>query len=241
MSRGRPVLLALGVGVAAVVLGSVALRTGVAEDPAAGSAGSSTAGAAAGRGEDDASDQTDPGESASPEVRSIEVETSQARRAGSARANPPQGLRLPGTGWLDVEAVGTHPSGLLDVPKDVDRIGWWEGGARIGDPFGSVLLAGHVDSATQGLGPSAALLSVARGADVSVRTASRTTRWEVSSRRLVPLDHLTRYPRLLSPKGPARLTMVTCAPPFVASHGGYQNLAIVEARPVEGPERSRPR
>lgn len=232
MSRGRPTLLALGVGVAAVALGSAALRTGVADDSANGSgkAISSSAGAPADRGED----ATTAGGSESSDVRSIDVEASQAQRVGSVQARPPRALRLPGTGWLDVEAVGTHPSGLLDVPSDVRRIGWWEGGARIGDPFGSVVLAGHVDSATQGLGPSAGLLTIAKGAEVDVRTSARTTRWEVSSRRLVPLDDLEQFPRVLSPTGPARLTMVTCAPPYVASRGGYQNLAIVEARPVEG-------
>ena len=223
MSKGRPALLALGVGVAAVVLGSAALRTGASQDPAGGPS-------------------RDPaGPSASPSVRTIEVDSSQAERVGSVQAADPRAVRLPGSGWLAVAAVGTHHSGLLDVPDDVRRIGWWEGGARIGDPFGSVLLAGHVDSSTQGLGPYSELLSAPKGAEVSVRTADRTTRWRISSRQLVPIGDLGKHPRILSPKGPARLTMVTCAPPFVADDGGYQNLAVVEALPVGGRTGSRPR
>ena len=159
---------------------------------------------------------------------------SQARRVGSVEPEAPTEVRLPGTAFLPVSAVGTRADGLLDVPPDVDRLGWWEGGARVGDPFGSVLLAGHVDSVTEGLGPSAVLLSVERGERIALRTASRTTTWAVRSRRLVPLDDLASYPGVLSSSGPARLTLVTCAPPFLPDAGGYQNLAVVTARPVAG-------
>ena len=44
----------------------------------------------------------------------------------------------------------------------VDRVGWWDGSAQVGDPYGSTVLAGHVDSREQGLGVFAALLEVAR-------------------------------------------------------------------------------
>ena len=37
--------------------------------------------------------------------------------------------------------------------------------------------------------------------------------------------------------GERRLTLVTCAPPYVASRGGYQNLAVVTAVPVSPAER----
>ena len=151
---------------------------------------------------------------------------------GSVEPQAPQAVRLPGTALLPVAAVGTREDGLLDVPADVDRLGWWEGGAKVGDPFGSVLLAGHVDSATEGLGPSSVLLSVERGEEVEVRTASRTSTYRIRSRRLVPLDDLASYPGVLSASGPARLTLVTCAPPFLPDDGGYQNLAVVTARPA---------
>ncbi len=233
MRRARPALLALGVGVAAVLLGSAALGTGTSGQPADGAALEPSSGSSPG--------SVSASPSASPSVRLIEVDPSQARRVGSVRAMEPRAVRLPGSGWLDVAAVGTQVDGLLDVPADVNKIGWWEGGARIGDPFGSVLLAGHVDSATQGLGPSSTLLTADEGARVSVRTGASTTRWQISSRHLVPIDELGQHPRVLSPQGPARLTLVTCAPPFVESRGGYQNLAVVEALPVDEPGRSRTR
>jgi hypothetical protein len=42
---------------------------------------------------------------------------------------------------------------------------------------------------------------------------------------------------IFSPAGPRRLVMVTCAGPFDESRGGYQNLAIVTARPEGAPTR----
>jgi len=44
--------------------------------------------------------------------------------------------------------------GELQVPTNVDHVGWWDGSAAAGDPFGSTVIAGHVDSATQGIGSS---------------------------------------------------------------------------------------
>ena len=160
------------------------------------------------------------------------VAPAEAERVGSVVPEAPERLRLPGTGPLPVLAVGTRSNGVLDVPDDVTRLGWWEGGSRIGDPFGSVLVAGHVDSTTQGLGPAAVLLEVDAGQDVVVRTASRTTRYEIRSRRIIAREDLARYPEVYAPSGPARLVLVTCAPPFVASQDGYQNLAVVTAVPT---------
>lgn len=165
------------------------------------------------------------------EVR--EIEATPAPRVGSVRARVPTAVRLPGGDLLEVVPVGTREDGLLDVPADVDLVGWWEGGSRVGDPFGSVLLAGHVDSEDEGLGPSARLLTVERGDEVEVRAGGRTTSYAVASRRLVPLDDLASYPEVLSADGRARLTLVTCAPPFLPDDGGYQNLAVVTALPEE--------
>lgn len=102
-------------------------------------------------------------------IEERDVSPSPARRVGSV-ARRPREIRLPGTGWLPVDAVDTRRNGVLDVPADVDRLGWWQGGSRVGDPFGAVLVAGHVDSETQGLGPSAVLLEVAGGDEVRVRS-----------------------------------------------------------------------
>ena len=52
-----------------------------------------------------------------------------------------------------VVPVGLHPDGALVIPDDVRQVvGWWTGGAKAGEAFGSVVVAGHVDSARRGIG-----------------------------------------------------------------------------------------
>lgn len=156
-----------------------------------------------------------------------------ARRATSAVvAEAPVRATLPGGRRVPVRAVTTTPSGLLDVPDDIDVAGWWRGGAQLGDPFGATLVAAHVDSRTQGLGPFAELLTVAPGARLRLDSAHLSQTFEVRSRRLVPQGSLDRETWLFEAGGPRRLLLVTCAPPYDAARGGYQNLAVITAVPA---------
>lgn len=161
-----------------------------------------------------------------------------ARRAPSVVvAESPRRLTLPSGLEVPISAVGTSAAGLLAVPADVDRAGWWRGGSRLGDPFGSTLVAAHVDSRTQGLGAFAELLTVSPGASVRLGSENLAQRFEVRSRRLVPQGSLVRETWLFDVSGERRLTLVTCAPPYDAARGGYQNLAVVTAVPVSPVER----
>jgi hypothetical protein len=167
----------------------------------------------------------------------VEVPVTPARRADSvARPQPPRVAVLPSGRSVPIEAAGTTPAGLLDVPSDIDTAGWWTGGARLGDPFGSVLVAAHVDSTTQGLGPFAELLTVRAGTRVLLESAGLRQAFEVTSRRLVPQGSLVDDSWIFDASGELRLTLVTCAPPYVAAAGGYQNLAVVTAVPLGPPE-----
>ena len=125
---------------------------------------------------------------------------------------------------------------MLDVPEDIRTAGWWRGGSRLGDPFGSTVVAAHIDSKTQGLGPYAELLSVEAGARIVVRSAHLRQVFRVASLRLMPRTELAGNGEIFAVSGPRRLTMVTCAGPYDADRGGYQNLAIVTALPATGPQ-----
>ncbi len=149
----------------------------------------------------------------------------------------PLATRLPNGRVVRVEPVSTGADGTLAVPEDITTSGWWRGGSRVGDPFGSMLVAAHIDSTTQGLGPFAALLSVRRDQRVQVTTRHLRQDFTIRSLRLVPQGSLTHERWLFSPSGQPRLTLVTCAPPYDKSRGGYQNLAVVTAVPVSDPVR----
>jgi hypothetical protein len=162
-----------------------------------------------------------------------------AQRVGSVVPEPPRGIRLPNGRRVAIRPVGTTSNGLLDVPDDIERAGWWSGGSRLGDPFGSTLVAAHVDSRTQGLGPFASLLGVHAGDRVHVWSDGLRQPFEVTSLRLRPQGTIGPTSWLHSPEGPRRLTLVTCAGPYDAARGGYQNLAVITATPLNR-ARSRP-
>ena len=155
-------------------------------------------------------------------------------RRAAAKPEPPIELRLPSGVTVKVRSVSTRADGVLDVPDDIRVAGWWRGGSRVGDPFGATLLAAHIDSKVQGLGPYAELLSVEPRARFVLRSAHQRQVFLVTSLRVVPRSRLAGVTNLFSVSGPRRLVMVTCAGPFDADAGGYQNLAVVTARP-QGP------
>jgi Sortase domain len=155
-----------------------------------------------------------------------------ARRAGTPSPEVPTGSVLPNGTMVQIRPVGPGPDGSLAVPEDIRVAGWWRGGARLGDPFGSTLIAAHVDSVTQGLGPFADLLSVRPGQRITLSSAHLTQTFAVAALSLVRRGTLARHPRMFSARGPRRLTLVTCAGPYDATRGGYQNLAVITARPV---------
>jgi hypothetical protein len=175
-----------------------------------------------------------PGEPTTPSA-------SPATRARRASASPegPEGLTLPSGVTVDVRAVSTRADGVLDVPDDIRVAGWWRGGSRIGDPFGATLVAAHIDSRVQGLGPYAEVLRAGPGARLVLRSAHLRQKFRVTALRVVPRDRLEDATDLFSVSGPRRLVLVTCAGPFDASRGGYQNLALLTARPTGPPVRRR--
>ncbi|MGC4112884.1 MAG: class F sortase [Nocardioides sp.] len=154
-----------------------------------------------------------------------------ARRVGALRPEAPSRVVLPDGRVVPVSPADVRGNGSLAVPDDIATAGWWRGGARLGDPFGSTLIAAHVDSFTQGLGPFASLLSVTRGATLTLSSPHLREEYRVSSLTLVPRGQLRSHPELFSGRGKPRLTLVTCAGPYDPARGGYQNLAVITALP----------
>jgi sortase (surface protein transpeptidase) len=116
----------------------------------------------------------------------------------------------------------------MTVPAEVDRVGWYRFGPAPGEE-GSAVIAGHVDSRTQGLGAMAPLRNAAVGDEVVlIDAAGTTTRWRVVSRELIekqalPLDWL------FTRAGPPRLTLITCGGPFLPEYRSYRDNVVVVA------------
>jgi hypothetical protein len=160
------------------------------------------------------------------------------REAGSQmQAQRPVSIELPGGAVMPVEAVATGPRGVLQLSSDIGRAGWWVGSSRLGDPFGATVVAGHVDSFTQGVGPFAALLAARRGDLVRLAGRDLSQRFRVTSVRLVPRASLNAGSPEYSPYGDRRLVLVTCGGPYDATTQRYRDNLVVVAVPEGGLER----
>ena len=134
-----------------------------------------------------------------------------------------------------VEAVGVTGAGALDVPADPDRLGWWFGSALPGDRRGTVLIAGHVDTAEDGRGALYRLETLPVGARIEVRAGGRTVGYRVEARRSYAKSRLPRdlFRRDTAP----RLVLITCGGAF--RDGSYDHNVVVYATPVPPADRGR--
>jgi hypothetical protein len=153
--------------------------------------------------------------------------------AGSRAANTPTRVRLPSVGinapvspaLIDIK------QGVLGVPPQIFRTGWWQDGAAPGSTSGAVLIAGHVDRAGVGPGAFFRLKDAKPGDLVHVKNAGgRTYTYRVTSVRFylkakLPTD-------VYSTTGAPRLVLVTCGGPFIESAGHYRDNVVLTAVPA---------
>ena len=181
--------------------------------------------------------------------RRVRAEPRRARaggRPGRVRAPSPGALRAdraqpgggsvgssgPSGGRAPVDPVATLPDGSLALPEDPRRLGWWTGGSAIGAPYGSAVLAGHLDSREHGLGFAARLTGLRVGDAVVVSDPDQALRYRVQARYLLPRTRLSALTALFSDRGPARLVMITCGGAYDHERGAYADNLVVEATPV---------
>lgn len=121
--------------------------------------------------------------------------------------------------------------GVLGIPADIQRVGWWRDGGAPGDPHGTILVAGHVDSAVAGDGAFFHLAAARRGTLVSLaaagghRFAYRVTAVRSYAKADLPIG-------VFAAGGPPRLVLVTCGGRFDAATGHYPDNIVVTATPV---------
>ena len=154
----------------------------------------------------------------------------------SAEGDIPVQVKIPA---LEVEAaldpVVTSSDGVLGIPQDPQRVGWWVGGALPGSGRGSVILAGHIDSAALGVGAFWKIDQLKAGDTIVVATVTgQSLPYRVHARRIydkaagLPSDLFTR-------SGPEQLLLISCGGPFNTATRSYQDNVAVFASPVPTP------
>ena len=140
----------------------------------------------------------------------------------------PQQIELPSGRSAVVEPEPTA-NGVLQIPADVQHVGWWDGSAAAGDPFGSTVLAGHVDARLQGLGFFAELLLVKVGDLITLRSDPDALTYRVVSTTLVNKEALASDNQALDQRGPHRLVLITCSGQWHPEVRSYDSNLIVTA------------
>jgi hypothetical protein len=143
---------------------------------------------------------------------------------------PPIELRVPA---LKLEAkvnpVGVDAKGDFQVPPSVDKIGWYRWGPGANATNGSIVIAGHVDSAAEGKGAFFRLRDLKpgdrmtlTGADGQAREFAMVSR-EQYEKTKIPLE------KYFVRDGELRLTLITCGGPFDRKAKHYRDNIVVTA------------
>ncbi|WP_067501267.1 class F sortase [Actinoplanes sp. TFC3] len=132
-----------------------------------------------------------------------------------------------------VDAVGIdEQTGDFAVPPSVDRVGWYKFGPGTSAAAGSIVIAGHVDSAEEGEGAFFRLGSLEAGDQVELTSTggiSRTFQVVARQRYRKTAIPLQKY---FARDGDVRLTLITCGGPFDQRTRHYRDNVVVTATPM---------
>jgi hypothetical protein len=142
-------------------------------------------------------------------------------------------IRIPAAGVsMPVVPVGVLPDGGLQLPDHPTTAGWYRYGPTPGASAGSTLIAAHVDTIEDGLGPFYKLRFLKAGTLVRISTSDgRTLQYAVQRVVHAPQQRLP-LTTIFGRGGPARLTLVTCGGTYDAATHKYSDNVLVYARPL---------
>lgn len=145
---------------------------------------------------------------------------------------PPSTLAIPSLGVdAPLDVLGVADGELLLPPPQ--RATLYDQGARPGDAQGTVLVAGHVNSRSQGKGALFTLASITEGARIWVTDSDgRAHEYVVVSLTMLKKTALPQD--VFSREGEPRLVVVTCGGRIMQTSRGrvYESNVIVEALPT---------
>lgn len=189
-------------------------------------------------------DATAPG--AGPEAAAPEVAAPEA--TGPAPETAPAPTPPPSTGpaaplhvrisAISVDApivpVGLEPDGAMEIPERVAEIGWYDpdGLGVLPGATGTAVLAGHVDSRSQGRGALYDLRDLRTGETIELDLADGARqRWRITDVIQYPKDVLP-LEEIFTWAGPTRLAIITCGGEFDRTARSYTDNIVVYAEPL---------
>lgn len=150
-----------------------------------------------------------------------------------AGGDTPTRVRIPSLGIsAPVAPAGIDiRHGVLGIPADIRRVGWWRDSSTPASAGGVILIAGHRDSARGGAGAFYRLGRARAGTLVRLTTAARqSSSYRVTSVRSYAKQQLPTS--IYAGSGRTRLVLVTCGGPFNTATGHYRDNIVVTAVPT---------
>jgi hypothetical protein len=152
-----------------------------------------------------------------------------------ARDREPISLSIPDLGVESpVVTTSMDASRGVVVPEDVLETGWYDGSRRLGASYGSTVIVGHRDSATQGSGALFGIEELPLGSTITVTAQDGTTHeFIVDSVELIDKSLLpAEAPRIFALTGDYRLVLITCGGAFDESIRSYESNVVITALPA---------
>jgi len=176
-----------------------------------------------------------PSASASPSAAVPEIVTKDASigNAQSAATVAPVRLSIPQLNIdMRIDAMGLDGDGAMALPDNALDAGWYKFGPGVANDAGATVIAAHVDSRHDGIGPFSRLKDASLGSTISVAgTDGSTVDYVVTEVRSVgKID--APMAEVFDRAGDPRLTLVTCGGDFDSSTGHYVDNIILTAIPV---------
>ena len=169
-----------------------------------------------------------------PSERPVSGGANQPASGHQATPDRPVMLALPSVGvTAPVIAVGVS-EGNLQVPDDPAQVGWWTSSAEAGADTGSVIIDGHVDTASGGPGAlyrmgigklqlgDTVVVTTVLGRKISYRIYAQSVYLKAAG---LPAD-------IFAASREPRLVLITCGGAFDSAGRTYADNVVVFARPT---------
>lgn len=164
-----------------------------------------------------------------------DIPTADAGLTGAAAVVAPERLVIAQLGLdMEIQPMGLDGDGAMALPAEAAIAGWYRFGPGLHAAAGATVVAAHIDSRHDGIGPFSRLDELEPGAVVEVTGGNGTSAsYEISEVRSVgKID--APMAEVFDRAGSPRLTLVTCGGVFDSSTGHYLDNIIVTAVPVGG-------
>lgn len=131
---------------------------------------------------------------------------------------------------LPVKRVGVTKEGDMELPETTKEVGWYRFGPHPSSARGTTVLAAHVDTRAEGLGPFSRLREAEKGDEVSiVDEAGRKRLYRVADVTSLSKKKID-WDQVFDRRGHPRLVMITCGGAY-DQNGGYRDNVLVTAFP----------